>query len=85
VVPTKLGAKIMNIGTPQNDVETTYIAFGLVDSLMDVLQTKGLITADDIDGIVHSVAVRLSQGNNSEQRRASEFLAQWLLKKPQFE
>jgi hypothetical protein len=82
VVPTKLGAKIMNIGTPQNDVETTYIAFGLVDMAHS---TKGLITTDDIDGIVHSVAVRLSQGNNSEQRRASEFLAQWLLEKPQFE
>jgi hypothetical protein len=65
----------MNIPTPNNDSEAGYIAFALVDGLIDLLAEKDLIGRRDIGALIDSVVVRLAQGNSIDQNRASRFLA----------
>jgi hypothetical protein len=65
----------MNIPTPNNDSEAGYIAFALVDGLIDLLAEKDLISRRDIGALIDSVVVRLAQGNSIDQNRASRFLA----------
>jgi len=65
----------MALPTPQNEKETAYFAFGLVDELLDFLLAKGILSESDIDGFVLAVMKRFEHGGSGDSKRLSEALA----------
>lgn len=65
----------MNVPLPNNGEETAYLAFAMIDELVDFLVNTNRITGDDRTALLQSVSVRLSKGGSRASQRASEFIA----------
>lgn len=68
----------MNVPTPQNYQESAYVALGLVDALIDLLVSKGVITGDDRSALIVKVVERFAVGGSHESHAASRFLADFV-------
>jgi hypothetical protein len=60
--------------------EPGYLAFAILDGLLNLLVTKGTITADDRSGMLKSFAARLSQDANFLGQRSAEFITKSMLR-----
>jgi hypothetical protein len=60
---------------PQNTTEAAYIAFALVDELIDLLVSRNLLDALSVNSLFETVAERLTQENNLCVNRAAQFVA----------
>jgi uncharacterized protein YprB with RNaseH-like and TPR domain len=60
---------------PQNTTEAAYIAFALVDELLDLLVSRNLLDALSVKSLFESVTERLLQENNLGVNRAAQFVA----------
>lgn len=72
----------MATAIPGNENETAYLAFALVDELIDLLIRKGVVTRPEIAASFEAVAIRLGEANNFDANRASQFFANWIKLKP---
>jgi len=72
----------MNNPLPQNGSEAAYLAFAIVDELIDFLVRKGSISSDERTQIFGSVAVRLKEGASFDSQRAAKFIADRIKLKP---
>ena len=66
---------------PQNATEAAYIAFATVDELIRNLVASHTITPNAVDNIFESVTIRLTQANNFDVNRASQFIADRMTRK----
>jgi hypothetical protein len=62
-------------GTP----EAGLLGFAFADALADVLVAKGILTPDDIEGILRTVADRLQQSNKHVPVKAASFIRDSML------
>jgi hypothetical protein len=74
----------MTISVPPNSDEAAFVAFVMVDELVDLLVGKGAISNADANYFYGEVAERLRMGG-SASKRASKFIADWIQKNPQAE
>ena len=72
----------MTVSTPNNAAETAYLAFAMVNELIESLIKKRLISRTDVNVILEFVIVSLSQGSGANMQRASKFLADWMKSEP---
>jgi hypothetical protein len=77
MVPTNLGANFMSTPTPPNGPEAAYAAYAIVNELIDLLVTRGVIDIAGVDKMFESVTKRLASSNNFESNRAAEFVARY--------
>ena len=72
----------MTVSMPPNAAETAYLAFAIVNELIESLIKKRLISRTDVNVILESAIVSLSQGSSADKQRASKFLANWMKSEP---
>lgn len=75
----------MTAAVPGNGNETAYLAFALIDELIDLLVRKGVVTNAEIADSLGAVVVRLGETSNHDAKRASQFLAGWIKSDPEIE
>ena len=59
--------------------EPGYLAFAIVDSLVDLLVAKGVVTSTNRSDMLKSIVARLSQDTNFLGQRAAEFITKTML------
>jgi hypothetical protein len=72
----------MTISVPPNSDEAAFVAFVMVDELVDLLVGKGTISNADAGYFYGEVAERLRQGGPAS-KRASQFVSEWIQRNPQ--
>jgi hypothetical protein len=74
----------MTLPVPPNSDEAAFVAFVMVDELVDLLVGKGAISSTDAGYFYGEVAERLRLGG-SASKRASKFVFEWMQRNPQVE
>jgi hypothetical protein len=74
----------MTLSVPPNSDEAAFVAFVMVDELVDLLVGKGAISSADASYFYGEVAERLRQGGPAS-KRASKFVSEWIQRDPQVE
>jgi hypothetical protein len=75
----------MTLPMPPNGDEAAFLAFVMVDELVDLLVGKGAISNADADYFYAEVAERLGKGSGPLSKRASKFIADWIERNPHAE
>jgi hypothetical protein len=70
---------------PQNENEAAYLAFAIVDELINFLVRKGSLSNGERAQIFGSVAVQLKEGGSASSKRAAKFITDRVKLKPQSE
>lgn len=66
----------MPSGTPQNSEEAAYISYALLDALLDLLISKGILSQGELSTLFDTAAASLTQSPNPSGKRGAEFLRQ---------
>jgi hypothetical protein len=74
----------MTLSVPPNSDEAAFVAFVMIDELVDLLVGKGVISNADAGYFYGEVAERLRQGGPASQS-ASKFVSEWIQRNPQIE
>ena len=56
-----------------------FIAFSLVNDLLHMLRERGILSADDITGLLKSTADRLSEDPSAVAKRSARFISNSIL------
>jgi hypothetical protein len=68
--------------SPPNSDEAAFVAFVMVDELVDLLVGKGAISNADAGYFYGEVAERLHQGGPGS-KRAAKFVSEWIQRNPE--
>ena len=60
---------------PQNSAEAAYVAFAMVDELVNLLVSTKILNEVGVGRLFESVAKRLIKENNFDSQRAAKFVA----------
>jgi hypothetical protein len=88
-VPTSkdcdLARSDMTLSVPPNSDDAAFIAFVMVDELVDLLMSKGAISTSDVGYFYGEVAERMRQEEGPASKRASQLISDWIQRNPQIE
>ena len=59
---------------PDSEQNAAYTSFALVEVLIELLISKGLVTTDEVETLLSTAFERLDATPNSASKRAAEFL-----------
>jgi hypothetical protein len=71
--------------SPQNADEAGYVSFALIDSLIDFLIIKRIITQQDCVSILETAAAHLQVAPNNSSSRSAEFVRRIIFSKKELE